>query len=243
MLKSFIEILEKHAEKALDGSVQAEIADKLNWVLVKGADAALAKPVQTLVLDADRAGAEVLQNSQKYDTEREQLETSLRAFEAFPGASLFANAIQVVAGRMDGQDVYIFPGSEGGGENTRSRRKLDLVVLLKNSLELNLHMYPEYWLAKVGKFLFRLQDIHISDELIDETFMIKAKKPKLCLDLLREPEVTEALHQIIKTDYGAPVINDVSVRNSLYLPAEADEIISYIRKLVALATALSRDTA
>ena len=239
MLDRLIETLEKHAQRSLDSSVQSRIAEKLGWVLVTGTDAAKAKPVLTLVEDADRAGADVLDDSGKYEQEKETIEKSLKAFEMFPGASLILNAMQVVCGRMDEQDVYIFPGSEGGSENSSSRRKLDLVVLLKNRLNWKLHMYPEHWYSKVDKFLFRLQDIHISDEKVDEAFMIKSSEPRATMHLLRKPEILECLHLLIDEPYQAPVLNDVAVRNTLYCPIEAEQVIDHLRKLVRLAAALS----
>ena len=239
MLERLIETLEKHAQRSLDSSVQSQIAERLGWILVTGTDAAKAKPVLTLVHDADKAGAEVVENSEKYDQEKQTIEKSLKSFEMFPGASLFLNAMQVVCGRMQEHDVYIFPGSEGGNDNSTSRKKLDLVVLLKNRLELKLHMYPEHWYSKVGKFLFRLQDIHISDEKVDEAFMIKSAEPRVTMQLLRKPEILPTLHRLIEEPYSAPVLNDVAVRNTLYYPIEAEQVIGHIENLVALAAALS----
>ena len=239
MLDRLIESLEKHAQRSLDSSVQGRIAEKLGWTLVTGTDAAKAKPVLTLVEDADKAGAEVLEDSGKYEQEKETIEKSLKAFEMFPGASVFLNAMQVVCGRMEEQDVYIFPGTEGGTETTSSQRRLDLVVLLKNKLELKLHMYPERWYSKVGKFLFRLQDIHISDEKVDEAFMIKSSEPRVTMQLLRKPEILESLHRLIAEPYDAPIVNDVAVRNTLYYPIEADQVIEHLRQLAGLAAALS----
>ena len=243
MLDRLIETLEKHAQRSLDSSIQSQIADKLGWVLVTGSDAAKAKPVLTLVHDADKSGAEVLDDSGKYEQEKKTIEKSLKAFQMFPGASVFLNAMQVVCGRMDEQDVYIFPGSEGGSETSSSQRKLDLVVLLKHKLELKLHMYPEHWYSKVGKFLLRLQDIHISDERVDEAFMIKSADPRVTMQLLRKPEILENLHRLIEEPYDAPIVNDVAVRNTLYYPLEAQRVIDHLRKLVSLAAALSNHKA
>ena len=242
MLDRLIESLELHAQRSLDSSVQSRIAEKLGWILVTGTDAAKAKPVLTLVGDADKAGADVLEDSGKYEKEKETIEKSFKAFEMFPGAGIFLNAMQVVCGRMDEQDVYIFPGSEGGSETSSSQRRLDLVVLLKNKLELKLHMYPEHWYSKVGKFLFRLQDIHISDDRVDEAFMIRSAEPRVTMQLLRKPEILENLHRLIEEPYDAPIINDVAVRNTLYYPLEAEQAIDHLRKLVSLAAALSRKT-
>lgn len=240
MLNRLIETLEEHAQRAIDSSVQSRIAQKLDWIMVTGTEAAKAKPVLTLVQDADRAGAATLENSEKYDKETETIEKSLKAFETFPGASLILNAMQVVCGRMEGHDVYLFPGSEGGGENQPSRTRLDIVVLLQNPLELKLHMYPEHWYSRVGKFLFRLQDIHIGDEKIDEAFMIKAADSQTTGRLLRSPDIREALQLLLNEPYGPPVINDVAVRNSLLYPLEVDVVIEHIGKLAKLAAALSK---
>jgi hypothetical protein len=239
MLDRLIETLEKHAQRSLDSSVQSQIADKLGWVLVTGTDAAKAKPVLTLVHDADKSGAEVLDDSGKYEQEKKTIEKSLKAFEMFPGASLILNAMQVVCGRMDEHDVYLFPGSEGGSENSSSRRKLDLIVLLNNRLNLKLHMYPEHWYSKVGKFLFRLQDIHIGDERVDEAFMIKSSESRTTMHLLRKPEILESLHVLIDEPFEAPVVNDVAVRNTVYYPVQAEQVIDHLQKLVRLAAALS----
>jgi hypothetical protein len=239
MLNQLMETLQERAQAHIDSSVQGEISQKLGWALVTGADAALAKPVLTLVTDADKAGAEVLHDSEKYDQEKATMEKSLRAFEAFPGASLFMNAVQVVCGTMLEQSVYIFPGAEGGSENTSSRRKLDLVVLFQNSLKMKLHMYPEYWYSKLGKVLFRLQDIHVGDQRLDEAFMIKGEKTRLVGQFLRTPEIMSAIHDLLDDTFENPVINDVSVRNTIYYPVDADQAIEYIKKMVKLSAVIS----
>lgn len=236
-----METLEKHAQKSLDQSVQAEVARRLDWVLVSGTDAALAKPVLTLVTDADKSGAEVLEDSEKYDQEKANIEKSLRAFEAFPGASLFLNAMQVVCGVMQEQSVYIFPGREGGNNsNSQSRPKIDIVVLFEKSLEMKLHMYPEYWYSRVGKALFRLQDIHVGDEKIDEAFMIKGEEPRVVGQFLRTSGIKDALHTLLTAPHENPVINDVAVRATLYYPLDADQVIQHTEKMVALSARISQ---
>jgi hypothetical protein len=239
MLNRLMEKLQEHAQASLDSSVQGEIAQKLGWVLVSGLDAALAKPVLTLVTDADKAGAEVLQDNEKYDKEKAGMEKTLKLFEAFPGANLITGAMQVVCGVMKEQSVYVFPGVEGGSENTSSRRKLDIVALFSNSLEMKLHMYSEQWYSKLGKVLFRLQDIHISDQKIDEAFMIKGEEPRLVGQFLRTPEILGAIHNLLDAPYETPVINDVAVRNTIYYPVDSDQAIEHIKQLVELAAAIS----
>lgn len=240
MFGKIIENLEQFAQKNFDHSLQAQIAQELDWTLVSGKNAALAKPVITLATDADKAGAEVLEDSEKYEKEKSQYETSFAAFEAFPGASLFAKMVQVVCGKMEGQDVYIFPGSEGGGQNSSGRRKLDIILLLKSSLDLKLHMYPEFWYSKVGKFLFRLQDIHVGDERIDEAFMIKAKDQRAVQQLLRAEEVRAALYQLFEDKFELPIVNDVSIRNTIYLPSNPQPVIRHMQRLARLGILLNR---
>lgn len=243
MLNSLIEILEKHAQTALDSSVQSQIAERLGWVLVTGTEAAKAKPVLSLVRDADRAGADIMESSEKYEKETEEIERSLKAFEMFPGAGLILNAMQVVCGRMAEQDVYVFPGSQGGGEKRRSRKKLDIVVLLKNRLDLKLHLYPEHFFSRVGKFLFRLQDIQLGDQRLDETFMIRAADSQATSRLLLRPKVKEALYALLKDPHDPPVINDVSVRSTIYQPLEIEPVLEHIDRLATLAAALSQRAA
>ena len=239
MLSSLIETLQAHAQRALDSSVQSQLAQRLGWVMVTGTEAAKAKPVLTLVHDADRAGAEVMDRSDKYDKETETIERSLKAFEMFPGADLILSVMQVVCGRREEQDVYIFPGSEGGGKNRPSRKKLDIVVLMKTRLDLKLHIYPEQFFSKVGKFLFCLQDIQVGDPQIDEAFMIKATDSQAPRQLLSDSEVRTALLALLEEPYPRPVINDVAVRATIYLPLEVDQVIEQIDKLSKLAAALS----
>lgn len=239
MLSRLIETMQAHAQRAQDFSVQSQIAERLGWILVTGTDAAKAQPVLTLVRDADRAGADVMDSSDKYDKAADAIERSLKAFEVFPGAGLILNAMQVVCGRMEGQDVYIFPASEGGGKDRPSRKRLDIVVLMKNRLDLKLHIYPEHFFSRVGKFLFRLQDIQVDDQRIDEAFMIKATDSKATRQLLSHSEIRATLQALLEEPYLPPVINDVAVRTTIYHPLEVGQVIDHIGQLSKLAAALS----
>lgn len=240
MLRHIIEKLEKRAKKAAGSSLQAQIAQQMDWVLVTGMDAASAKPVQTLVNDADKSGAEVLQDSEKYEKEKATVEKSIKMFQKFLGTSLISDSMQVVCGRHLDQDVYIFPGSESGGENRPSKKFLDLVVLFNNNLGLKLHMYPEYWYSKVGKALFRLQDIHIGHEDVDGAFMIKSSQPKVAQLLLRKDEILGGIRSLLNGPFDTPIINDVSVRNKVYLPVELDSVLDEVKRLAELAAAISK---
>lgn len=227
-------------------SIQGRLAEALEWSVVSGGDLAMVNPVLNLVADADRAGAKVLEDSAKYDALRKSGKQTYDLMLKIPGMDRVLNSVQVACGRLDGHEIYIFPGSSDKGKSDRetsSRRKLDVVLIFKDSLDFKLHMYRETWLSRLGKLLFRVQDVGLGDPMVDDAYMIKAKDPEKAWRILSHPKVLAALNTVVDQPFVVPVLNDVSVRSELWEPLEYDAVFEHVHVLGALANALSESLA
>jgi hypothetical protein len=94
---------------------------------------------------------------------------------------------------------------------------LTVMCLFPKPEQRKLLLYPEGFLSKIGKRLFKTQDLQIGDDRLDSLVMVKSSDPKSTLASLQRPLVIEALLALYER-HPDTVINDIGLRLKLTSP-------------------------
>lgn len=139
-------------------------------------------------------------------------------------------------GEVKGHTLQLCSISEGGEGNKVT--KLLIVLRFPRSLDYVLNIYPEHSLHRIGKFLFRLQDIQMGHPELDKKVMVKAKRVSSAKNLLSYDRAHQALLDLYDGSFEYAVVNDASARviiNRRVNPSEYDTILE---KLLNVSKAL-----
>ncbi|MBN1605289.1 MAG: hypothetical protein JW940_01575 [Polyangiaceae bacterium] len=143
-----------------------------------------------------------------------------------------------VVGRHRGIEFTLFPASRGRASGSGATSYSTVSMFFERRYELELVIYNETFVSKLGKILFFQQDIQLGDERLDRLVMIKGKDELAVKRLLDAERVREQLTRMFEESAGY-TIRDFGIRHQ-----EAAEVLTRDRavhlmdQMVALADAL-----
>ncbi len=130
------------------------------------------------------------------------------------GSRLSIVSLKAAHGSYRGFETYLC-------SEIHSPSVLMVMLRLANPEPQKLLLYAEGFLSKLGKKLFKSQDLQIGDEKLDALVMVKSSAPESTLRLLQKPATIEALLSLYER-YPDSVTNDVSLRLKLADPTPGD---------------------
>ena len=139
-------------------------------------------------------------------------------------------------GEVAGHTLQLCSITQGGDGNKVT--KLLVVLRFPRSLDYVLNIYPEHSLHRIGKVLFRLQDIQMGHPELDQKVMVKAKRVSSAKNLLSYDRVHQALLALYDGSFEYAVVNDVSVRVILNRRVDPSEYDPIVEKLLNVSKAL-----
>jgi hypothetical protein len=96
-----------------------------------------------------------------------------------------------------------------------------MMVLFPKPEQQKLLLFREGFLSRVGKRLFKSQDLQLGDEKLDALVMVQSSDPEATLKSLRRPPLRSALLDLYEKHPDA-VINDVGIRLRLNSPTSSE---------------------
>ena len=139
-------------------------------------------------------------------------------------------------GEVKGHTLQLCSISEGGEGNKVT--KLLIVLRFPRSLDYVLNIYPEHALHRIGKVLFRLQDIQMGHPELDKKVMVKAKRVSSAKNLLSYDRAHQALLDLYDGSFEYAAINDASVRVIMNRRVDPSEYDTIVDKLLNVSKAL-----
>lgn len=212
-------------------------AELAGLTLIEGQEAFELMPTLRLFLQADTAGVEALQNLGQVEAWIEKSRKAAEKINAkIPSGTLSPLSQQRAVNHTDdlGRKTILV------ATPTEKSAILHLVVVLRQPKNLKLHIYSEWLGSRIGKFLFRLQDVQVGDPILDPLVMIKAEDVTGATELLKETKVQAGLRAVFapKDYHPYPACNDLSVRVSLTSRVTPEELVWWHEQLLALEAVL-----
>ena len=125
-----------------------------------------------------------------------------------------------VVGTHRDYEFTLFPASQARTSGTGSTRYSNVTTFFKESYALELSIYNETFLSKVGKILFFQQDIQVGDPELDQLVMIKGQDELAVKRLLDSRRVRDQLITMFSESSGF-TIRDFGIKHQ-----EAAKVIS-----------------
>lgn len=212
-------------------------AELAGLTLIEGQEAFELIQTLRLILQADAAGVEAMRNIDQVEAQIEQSRKMTNRVRAIvPSGGFDPISQQRAVQHTDDLGRKTILVSTSSDESVI----LHLVVILRRPKNFKLHIYPERLASRVGKFLFRLQDIQLGDATLDHLVMIKAEDVPGATELLTDAQVQSELRAVYapKNYNPQPVCNDISVRVSVTPRVTPEELQWWHERLLALEAAL-----
>lgn len=190
-----------------------------------------------LIRQADTAGIEAMRNTEQVEARIEQSRKMINLVTAvipLDGFDPLSQQRAISHTDEDGRKTVVIYTSQ---DKTVT---IHLVMMLRSPLDLKLHIYPEWFGSRVGKFLFRMQDIQLGDPNLDPLVMVKAEDVAGATRLLTGQKVQAELKALYtaKEHHPVTVINDISARVSLSSKLTAEKLLWWHERLAALESVL-----
>ena len=219
-----------------------ELAQRLGWEVAKGKAAMALGQTMALVVEADRAGTEVLESSSAYQKDADQAMEVMEKLEGISAtlSGLLLGQQTAVSGTYRGRSVLAIPQGHTPKGNRQTQSMLNMMMMFSQPLGLQLHIYPESLASKAGKLLLRLQDVTTGNQELDPLLMIKAKDESAAQRKLDRPSTQEALLTLFgKQPFACyPQCNDIALRVTVYGDHTVDHLVELLEALADLADAL-----
>lgn len=185
-----------------------------------------------MIRAADSAGAQAMERAEEFQGRLQEKKDMLGRLGAFLPMGDFFKGHRAAMGSSRGCRAMLLP------EIQDESSKIHLVVMMSAPLDVGLHIYPESLAGKIGKFLFRLQDIQLGHQQLDPLVMVKARDQRAATRRLSGTAVQNALLALYEEGEGGTVCNDISVRACLGGSASAEQLGTWLERLTDLAVAL-----
>lgn len=139
-------------------------------------------------------------------------------------------------GERGGLRVAIYPETRSSGRNSTTYTVVR--AYLREPLGFELRVRREGVAAKLGKALFKLQDIEIGDEVLDPLIRIKAGDPDRARLVLGRAEARRALAALAASGLDFTVLSDCVHWEQLGTRLDPAEIGPVLELLIPAATAI-----
>lgn len=211
------------------------LAETLDIELLRGKKALELGGGVKVLEQADTQGLSALGQVGDLSAQMDSAQEHLQQLEGLPFlGDLFESLMEGAKGAYAGHQVLLCKTS-----HSKNQDGVLVAVMYSQPLPCQFFLYPERFSSRLGKLLFRQQDVQLGEPELDPLIMVKTPTPEQARQFLTRRDRVAALLRLYQ-DGQEFLTNQLGLRIVLGMRAQVDEVMSLLERMLAVADAFTK---